>query len=273
MPLRAHNRDKADGNLEPVSPGAANRRSASPPCRPAADYRIRACLMHLLYVDESYERPTTTTAAIAVPAESWRKVFERIKRWRHELKETDGILMRKELHATEFVAGRGNLGPRTVGKFRRSQIFYSAFVMMNSMPELRVFSTCRNDHPEWAFGRLLTRIHRTMETWNSHALLICDVGNEAEYVKQVRKMSVRNVINVGPYSNNVRTTRIIEDPFFKSSDKSYFIQLADFCSYALLRREKRLPSKDKYGIHRAFDELKDVVVREVAPRDPMGIIR
>lgn len=112
-----------------------------------------------------------------------------------------------------------------------------------------------------------------MQAWGSHALLICDEGKEAEYTKLSRQLSVWNPIRVGPYLNNVATTRIIEDTFFKPSDRSYFIQLADFCSYALLRREKRLASKDRYGIHRSFNVLTDIVVREVSPKDPMGIIR
>ena len=34
---------------------------------------------------------------------------------------------------------------------------------------------------------------------------------------------------------NTVIDRILEDPFFKNSEMSYFIQLADFCAYALLR--------------------------------------
>lgn len=212
-------------------------------------------------------------AAVAVPASNWKECFSSVRDWRRSLKLSDNILVTRELHATEFVSGRGRLGPQIVTKYRRSQIFHSAFEMMNSTPSLRVFSACRSDHPEWVYERMITRIHKTMEAWDSHALIICDEGKESEYTRLSRKLSTYNPISVGPYTNNVATKRIIEDPFFRKSDKSYFIQLADFCAYALLRREKRLPSKDKYGIHTAFDRLKNVVVREVAPRDPMGIIR
>lgn len=112
-----------------------------------------------------------------------------------------------------------------------------------------------------------------MEAWDSYALLICDEGKENEYTRLSRKLVKFNPIRVGPYFNNVTTHKILEDPFFKPSHRSYFIQLADFCAYGLLRREQRLASKDRYGIHRSFDALKDVVVRDAYPRDPMGIIR
>lgn len=188
--------------------------------------------MHLIYLDDSYEKPFFTIAALCVPAESWRQTFETVQNWRRQLKRSDGILVNREFHATEFVAGRGSLGPNIITKHRRSQIFFSAFNMIDSTPTFRLFSACRTDHIEWAYERLITRIHKTMSAWGSHAMLICDEGKEAEYTKLSRQLSVWNPIRVGGRTINVATTRFIEDPFFKKSDRSYFIQLADFCSYA-----------------------------------------
>ena len=237
--------------------------------------------MYLIYIDDSYERPTITFSAIAIPDTAWAETFASIKEWRRSLKQTDGIYVTKEFHATEFVAGRGRISANIVTKHRRSQIFHSAFRFINGLNDVRVFNVCRNDHPDWAFERLLNRINRTMEAWNSYALLICDEGKEGEYTRLVRRMSVHNPIpsrfgvwlDTGRLSRNIPLNRILEDPFFKESHKSYFVQLADFCAYGLLRREKSLPSKNKYGLHKSFDELKDVVVREANPRDSLGIIR
>lgn len=94
--------------------------------------------MHLIYLDDSYERPVMTVAALAVPAGAWRETFDRVRQWRRELKQTDGILINREFHATEFVAGRGRLGPNVITKHRRSQIFHSAFELMNSTPSMRL---------------------------------------------------------------------------------------------------------------------------------------
>ena len=52
--------------------------------------------------------------------------------------------------------------------------------------------------------------------------------------------------------------RILEDPFFKQSDRSYFIQLSDFCAYALLRQERPIASKTKYGLDQAFNLLEPI---------------
>lgn len=152
---------------------------------------------------------------------------------------------------------------------------------MNDLDAVRVFTSCRFDHQEWCFERLVNRINRTMEAWDSHAMLICDEGKEAEYTRLIRKMGVYNPIgsrygvwlDTGETNKNLPITRILEDPFFKQSDRSYFVQLADFVAYGLLRREKHLASKNRYGLHRSFDELQNVVVRACNPRDPMGVIR
>lgn len=80
-------------------------------------------------------------------------------------------------------------------------------------------------------------------------------------------------LDTGQNYRNIPIDRIVEDPFFKKSDQSYFIQLVDFAAYALLRRERPIASKTKYGIDKIFNELSDILVREARPRDPNGIIR
>jgi hypothetical protein len=74
-------------------------------------------------------------------------------------------------------------------------------------------------------------------------------------------------------TQNMPTVRILEDPFFKPSSRSFFVQMADFVSYGLLRREQTLAAKNAYGIHECFDLLKDVVAREASLTDPMGVIQ
>ena len=120
-----------------------------------------------------------------------------------------------------------------------------------------------------------------MQAWGSRAILVCDEGKEAAYTRLRRRMGVYNPIpsrfgtwaDTGEATRNIPIDRIIEDPFFKKSSQSYFIQMVDFCAYALLRRERPLPSKSKYGLHEAFDLLSGILVREASRKDPEGIVR
>lgn len=234
--------------------------------------------MHIIYVDDSAEKPYQIYSAIAVPANKWREHYERVQAWRRGLKQSDGILITKEFHATDFCAGRGRLGPQIVTKWRRSRIFREALTLLNGMEGVKVFNSCRTDHPEWALERLFTRIHKTMETWDSHATLIIDEGKEAEITRLMRKLGVFNPVQVyvAPgvtETRNLKLSRILEDPVFKPSEKSYFVQLADFVAYALLRRERHLESKNAYDYHTAFDLLGAVYALEASIHDPCGVIR
>lgn len=237
--------------------------------------------MHLVYIDDSQDHPLYCFSALAVPADQWVHTFREIKQWRRRLRDSDGILITKELHAWKFVSGRGQIADRVVPKGRRCQIFHDTLKFMAGLPSLRLFNVCLPNRQDWAFERLVNRINRTMQAWGSHALLICDEGKEADYTRLVRKMSVQNLIpsqygvwqDTGRAMRNIPIHRIVEDPFFKKSDKSYFIQLVDFFAYALLRKEKPIASKTRYGLDQAFQRLEPLCVKEACPRDPFGIIR
>jgi hypothetical protein len=204
------------------------------------------------------------------------------REFRRKLKQDFGIFVYKELHAWEFVSGRGHISDRIVTKWQRCEIFKDALTMVTSLPGARLFNAVfPKSQDERALERMLNRINRTMVTWASHAILVSDEGNEVAYTRLVRKMYVFNPIpsqygtwtGTGSPWKNIPLDRIVEDPFFKESSQSYFIQLADFAAYALLRREHPIPSKSKYGLDQAFSNLSPILVREASRNDLEGIIR
>lgn len=79
----------------------------------------------------------------------------------------------------------------------------------------------------------------------------------------------------GGLVRNIVIDRLIDDLFFRRSRDSYFIQIADFCAYALLRSEKHLASKNALNIHTAFDLLAPICQTQCFKADPrhLGIIR
>jgi len=238
--------------------------------------------MHLIYIDESGDEALIVLSALAVPADQWQDVFQMIRQFRRELKKTDGIYVYTELHAWKFVSGRGKIADRIVPKGRRCQIFKDTLQLVASLPGVRLFNAVfPSGQTERAFERLLNRITRTMVAWDSHAILICDKGKEITFTRLARRMHVYNPIpsrygvwlDTGEPYKNIPIDRILEDPLFKDSRQSYFIQIVDFCAYALLRRERPIPSKTKYGLDKAFNLLSPILVREANKDDPDGIIR
>lgn len=235
--------------------------------------------MHLVYLDDSHDTPYYIFAAIVVPAQRWANTFAAIRAWRQALRASDGILVTRELHATEFCGGRGRIASSVVAKGRRCQIFRDALSFLSSIPDVALLS-CRMKDKLMAYERLMNRVNRFMQANDTYAVLISDEGNEAEYTRLTRRMSVHNPIpsrfgywlDTGKATKNIPLDRLLDDPFFRDSKRSYFVQMADFCAYALLRREVQLPSKNKYGLHTAFELLEPICVKQANPRDPLGII-
>jgi hypothetical protein len=240
--------------------------------------------MHLIYIDDSQDRPANVFSALAIPHREWNAVFDYVKLWRQHLKNVHGIPLGFELHATTFLSGRGSTGTLGhISRHKRAQIFHKHFPVVEYMQRwnVKVFNVCNRDDNQYrAFERLLNRINRTMLAWDSYAHLICDEGKEAQYIKMVRKMRVHNPIpsnqgvwEDGAFTRNIPIDRILEDPQFKSSQKSYFIQTADFLAHGLLRREVPTAKARRNRIHRSFDQLDRTLTRECNGSDPMGIIR
>ena len=111
---------------------------------------------------------------------------------------------------------------------------------------------------------------------------IADEGREFEIERALRKMHVFNPIPSqfgswpgGQRSRSIPIEHIIEDPAFKPSSRSYFIQLADCVAHALLKRETATtPRVLKYGIHKMFDDnLAGVCFKPASSSDPLGVVR
>ncbi len=237
--------------------------------------------MHLVYIDDSRDEQACVFSALIIPASRWRECFEQVRAFRRALKQSDGLFVRKELHAWKFVSGRGRISDGVVTKYRRAQIFKEALQLTAGLPDVRSANAVSTaDDDERVFEYLANRINRTMRAWESHALLICDEGKEAVYTRLLRRMGVFNPIPSmlgawpgGTATRNIPVELILEDPVFKTSQRSYFIQLADFCAYALLRKERPVASKTRYGLNTAFDLLDPILLREATRYDPQGIIR
>jgi hypothetical protein len=238
--------------------------------------------MHLIYIDDSKDEQRIVFSGLAFRVESWHDAFQSIRDYRRFLKTKYGIAVYYELHATKFVRGKGSLGAKNiVPKALRCQIFKDTLEFIITLPDVRAFNVSFPlSREDWAFERLLNRINRTMHTWDSHAILMCDEGREGDYTRLVRRMNVYNPMpsnqgtwEDGSQTKNIVIDRIIEDPIFKKSHKSYFIQLADFAAYALLRQDCPTTRARKYGINKAFQTLVQIGIPETAPLDPQHVIR
>jgi hypothetical protein len=197
------------------------------------------------------------------------------------LKAAFGIFVTKELHATDFVAGRGRISSRIVTKNQRCMIFRDVLRMVASLRGARLFNAIAPKQQEsLIFERLMNRININMERSGSNALVIHDEGKD--YTHLVRRLCVYNPIQSkygqwpgGSLYKNIPLDHILEDIVFRKSEDSYFVQLADFCAFALFRNEHPWPAKQKYKLETCFEELHAICVPQCFGADPkkLGIIR
>jgi hypothetical protein len=110
-----------------------------------------------------------------MPEEQWRSVFDTIHIFRRQIRDSDGIYIRKELHAWEFVSGRGNISDQVVIKWRRCEIFKEVLSLLTKQEGVRLINVALN-REDWAFERPLNRINRTMQAWDSR-----NIQNRIDY--------------------------------------------------------------------------------------------
>jgi hypothetical protein len=231
----------------------------------------------VVYLDESMQGTMVVTAAILIPASVWNKALDHQVATRKLLRHARGVFVSKEIHASEFVSGRGRYSKFGESKADRADIFKTLLDRHALIPGMRLFCVvCENKKQQnWGFERLLNRIQRYCEPLNGTFILAPDIGFDWLYTKLSRKLRRYNPV---PNSGNLGYTslpvyRLIEDPLFLDSKKSFFIQSADAIAYALLRNE-RPRSDDPFGIDQYFkNTMADVMVKEANRKDPLGIIR
>jgi hypothetical protein len=277
--------------------------------------------VRFFYVDESYDTSRFCLSALGIRHADWKECFDRVRQHRTILKQDFGIFLRKEIHAHEFVGGRGRISDQQIGKYQRSRIYEGLLRLVAQLPNIMVINICLEragrENPQLdAWDRLMNRIERTMlaiedrelplrrelaaklppdfpgpvrnqlearlNAYRSRAVVLADEGRELEITRALRKMKVFNPIpsrrgdwGGGQKTRNIPVERVIEDPVFKKSHQSYFVQLADCVAFALLKREVPPTAHiNKYGIHKMFDRcLSGVCLRKASISDPLGVVR
>ncbi|MCZ4264314.1 DUF3800 domain-containing protein [Erythrobacter sp. G21629-S1] len=237
--------------------------------------------MHLVYVDDSKDGKIICFSAIMIPSEKWLDAFNQLLDMRRTMKEHGGVYIKKELHATDWVGGRGNVSDRTLTRTRRVEIFNWVLRQIVKLPEVKILNAYgrRADEDE-LFKRLAQRIENAAKKLGSHAMIISDEGKNYDHL--LRKMRRHNYIPSaqgawadGATSKNIPAERLIEDIVYRDSKRSFFIQAADFCAYSLLRFENPTPRAKQMGFDQSFMLLEPALLKVAFGADPkkLGIIR
>lgn len=233
--------------------------------------------MYFAYFDESgdsgYSDKSSecfTLACVLVHESDWLSLLDQTVNFRRYLKTNFKIPVRCDLKSNELL---GNKGPfKNIGlSFQARLNLYNAIMRFQRKTNLvKVFAVVINkrqifkrdrDPRELAWVRAIERLVSFGRANNSNIHILPDEGHGYFIRRKLREMRRVHYIKPRFGGNNVQrlATNIIEDTSDRKSHESFFIQLADFNSYAAYRK-----MHPKIQINGSFwDNLGDVRIKEV----------
>lgn len=242
-----------------------------------ANYTTRRRFVYLCYFDESgitglpqkgqRNADWFVLNCTMVVEEEWITVLNALVQLRKELFSKYGISTGKELKGSDFRTGMGAFDGLHIPRIKRMEIYKEILNWESAMPistfsiaikKEQVVSKGWSDAMYCAWNFALNRLHVKCSPQNDDErfLVFPDEGHAMKVTRWVRAMRRFNHVpsHYSPSSLPFRIERVIEDPSFRDSKRSYFIQLADLNVYASHRSKYVQPVRKMNK--NLWDELK-----------------
>jgi len=253
--------------------------------------------MYLMYVDESGDSgmvgsPTQhyVLTGIVIHELRWRNYLDQLVDFRKRMLSKFGLHLREEIHAAQFITRPGDVS--RIKKNDRLTILREFAVELGTMADFNVINVVvdksTKDSNYDVFGMawkvLVQRFENTISyrkfrgpmNADDKAMIISDHTDDKKLTALMRRMRRYNPIpndrnhTVG-YQNRI-VRYIIEDPNFRDSNESYFIQAADLAAYLLYQNYwPNLYMKKKSGKN-YFNKLEPILCKVASKTDPLGIV-
>jgi hypothetical protein len=254
--------------------------------------------MYLMYVDESGDSglvnsPTRyfVLSGIVMHELRWNQYLDQIVDYRKRMRNTFGLLLREEIHAAHMINRPGDLV--RIKRNDRMTILRAFINELCSMNDLSIINIAidKNGKPnnynvmEKAWEALLQRFSNTMSHHNfpgpanadDRGMVVpdnTDINMVKGLMRKVRRYNpIPNQQQFGAGFRNLTIANLVEDPYFKDSRDSYFIQAADVAAFALYQKLAPSTYVKKKGGQRFFDRLEPVLCKAASTSDALGIVR
>lgn len=255
--------------------------------------------MYLMYVDESGDcgisgSPTKyfMLSGLVIHELKWASFLNDLVEFRRQLRETKGLKLREEIHAAHFVSRPGSELIR-IKRHERLDILRRCINWCVSRNDCRIINVVldkrrranSSDVFELAWKTLIQRFENTIKARNfpdtvnpdDCGMIIPDMTDNKQLQNLIRKMRRhnpiphdRNLFAVGARPIPIRA--VIEDPFFKQSNHSFFHQLVDVIVYFLRQKYEPNIFLHQKGCDSYFDKLYPILCRHASTRNSLGIV-
>jgi hypothetical protein len=258
-----------------------------------------------MYVDESGDSgmvnsPTRyfVLSGIVIHELRWLTYLEALVLFRKNLKSQFGLGLRDEFHAGKLVSKPGDLA-KSIKPHRRVEMVRHYADALAGMQDLNVINVIVDkqgkgtgyDVFEMAWKALITRFQNTLSHSNfrgprntdDRGLLICDNTDNKKLIALRRRMGRHNPVPHHPHYNpagaplsytQVLTTSLAEDPIFKNSIHSYWVQSADLTAFLAYQHIAPNKHMKKHRGQNFLKRLKPILCTAASRTDKtLGIVR
>lgn len=198
----------------------------------------------MFYIDDSGDAASRTVVFgwVELELSAWSPALRRWLDFRNELHRAVGIPTDYELHSTVFVGGRGR-PTDTEWDFRkeeRGRVVAQALATIAGTEGLNVGAVYTNApggekyhaHKARAYAALVRMLDDRLTADGELGLVVMDGdGSDPAYRAAHRELKLS-------------TRSVLEDPFFRGSDASQWIQMADMIAYSAYQHLMRKPTKE-----------------------------
>jgi hypothetical protein len=251
--------------------------------------------LDIYYIDESERTPLAIASSVRVPflrpktGGGWEFVLEKYladaTKWRRNLSAVHSIRFREELHGYKILKHQGlyHKTHRNLSPTEAAYLYSDALITLDWLPAGSIMSAFATDTSELMghkgidaclFG-LFQRIRNDCHHTNANGMIFFD-GDHKNYIRLFR-MAQRYLptgSKLGSWSGGQRTKNLPlgmfpKDANMKSSDLSYFMQVADLVAYSArlkLEHERGTLAAKRMsrGHHTIYDSIPQAQLNRVA---------
>lgn len=252
-----------------------------------------------MYVDESGDTGLIRSpsdyfilSGLVIHELRWQATLQQLIGFRKRMRALYGLKMDAELHASNMIHKPGQLS--RIPKYDRLAIirnFASEIGQLEDCNIINIVVDKRNkaldyDVFEKAWNALINRFENTIRSRNfpgpknpdDKGLLFPDQTDNKKLTQLLRKMRYFNPTpnNRSMFTSgyrNLTISYVIEDPSFKDSRFSYFVQAVDTTAFLLHQSLKPNSYMKSKGGDKYFSRLAPVLCTVASASDPLGIVR
>ncbi len=251
-----------------------------------------------MYVDESGDAGLTGSPSryfvltgLVVHELRWQTYLDQLQNFRRRMKTQYGLLIREEIHSAKMITKPGDLA--RIPKHHRLSIIREYADELANMSDLNIINiVVDKQRPRQAgydvFGMawktLIQRFENTISRRNfpgpqnadERGMLFPDHTDDKKLTQLLRSMRVYNPIShqqqFGQGYRNIKLQSIVEDPNFRDSAHSLYIQSADLAAFLLYQHLAPNSYMRQKSGQNYFERLQPILCTKASSSNPRGIV-